>query len=260
MSNSNVKSSVQRQFGDVAAKYASSEVHVAGADLDAMLAAVDLTGDERVLDAGCGAGHASLAFAPQVHEVVAYDLTESMLATVESLANQRGFTNIITRHGDVENLPFSDAEFDLVISRYSAHHWPAPERAVEGFYRVLKPDGAFILSDIVGPQNYAQDTLLQTIELLRDPSHVRDYRISEWQDFMTQAGFKFEVLFKFSIELDFASWIDRMNTPDENAAVIRQVFDDAPAEIQSLFGIEDRRYMENNFVFTIPSAVMIGRR
>ena len=38
-------------------------------------------------------------------------------------------------------------------------------------------------------EDYAQDTFLQTIELLRDPSHVRDYRISEWRDMLAAAGF-----------------------------------------------------------------------
>src|SRR5215212_3014367 len=100
-----VKNSVQRQFGPVAANYATSAVHVAGPDLTAMLSAAALRGDERVLDAGCGAGHTALAFAARVAEVVALDLTEAMLAQGRKLARDRAITNIIFQRGDVERLP-----------------------------------------------------------------------------------------------------------------------------------------------------------
>ena len=73
------KQRVRDQFGPAAARYAVSDVHVGGPDLTAMLRAVALTGRERLLDVGTGAGHTALAFAPRVTEVVALDLTEAML-------------------------------------------------------------------------------------------------------------------------------------------------------------------------------------
>ena len=44
----------QKQFANVAANYATSSVHISGKDLDAMLACVELQGNECILDAGCG--------------------------------------------------------------------------------------------------------------------------------------------------------------------------------------------------------------
>src|SRR5689334_348727 len=137
------KDSVQKQFAPVAANYASSAVHVAGPDLTAMLAAAGARADQRVLDAGCGAGHTALAFAPQVAEVIALDLTEAMLAQGRKLARDRGIANITFQRGDVERLPFPDSSFDLVTSRYSAHHYPHPQVALSEFARVLRPGGAF---------------------------------------------------------------------------------------------------------------------
>src|SRR5690348_11657563 len=173
-----VKAAVQQQFGNVAANYATSSVHASGEDLNRMVQYANLIGTERVLDAGCGAGHTALAFAPHVAGVVAYDLTPSMLEQVEALAFQRGTTNLTTHRGDVEELPFEDGVFDLVVSRLSAHHWPHPAQALAQFKRVLKPNGQFILSDIVAAEAPTLDTFLQAIELLRDPSHVRDQSIS----------------------------------------------------------------------------------
>src|SRR5512146_775976 len=131
-----IKQSVQRQFGAVAANYTTSAVHRGGPDLDAMLAAAAPHGDERVLDAGCGTGHTALAFAPLVAEVVGVDLTEAMLEQGRGLAAQRGLANVAFQYGDVERLPFPDATFDLVTSRYSAHHYPHPLVALREFARV----------------------------------------------------------------------------------------------------------------------------
>ena len=91
-----------------------------------MLALADLSGDERILDAGCGPGHTALTFAPHVAQVVGVDLSDQMLDQGRRLAAERGLTNVEFRTGDVEALPFDSGEFDVVVTRYSAHHWPAP--------------------------------------------------------------------------------------------------------------------------------------
>src|SRR5690606_27034909 len=146
-----IKQSVQNQFGRVAENYRTSAVHAAGEDLQRIVQLVAAQPAQRALDAGCGAGHTAAAIAPHVGTVIALDFTPTMLEQVEQLAAERGLTNLTTRHGDVENLPFADASFDLVVSRYSAHHWPHPAVAVSEIARVLQPGGRFILSDITAP-------------------------------------------------------------------------------------------------------------
>ena len=105
--------------------------------------------------------------------------------------------------------PFPARGFDLVVTRYSAHHWLRPQRALAEFRRLLKDDGVFVISDIMAREDYAQDTFLQTIELLRDPSHVRDYRISEWRSMLSAAGFSSELLLRFDLRLGFETWVKR---------------------------------------------------
>ena len=249
-----VKAAVQQQFGNVAANYASSAVHASGEDLNRMVQYANLNGTEHVLDAGCGAGHTALAFAPHVAGVVAYDLTPSMLEQVEQLAFQRGTTNLTTHRGDVEVLPFEDASFDLVVSRYSAHHWPHPARALAEFKRVLKPNGQFMLSDIVAEEDPTLDTFLQTVELLRDPSHVRDHSISQWNAMLRDTGFTSEVMFTWQLPLDFDAWVIRMATPAASVAMIKTLFDGAPSEVREAMDIQ------SNYRFQIPGALFRGRR
>ncbi|MDE2852986.1 MAG: class I SAM-dependent methyltransferase [Chloroflexota bacterium] len=257
----NVKDHVQRRFGDVAANYRRSQVHAAGPDLDRMIAAAALSGETRVLDAGCGAGHTAAAFAGGAGQVIACDFTPAMLAQAKSLARDRGLDNISAQLADVENLPFPGDCFDLIVTRYSAHHWLHPERALAEFRRLLKTGGALLISDIMARENYAQDTFLQTIELLRDPSHVRDYRISEWGDMLKDAGFGCEVLMTFDLSLRFETWTRRMNTPAQHAEMIKTLFNGASADVRRAFRLPARA-TSGDFEFVIPGAVIraaVGR-
>jgi len=252
-----VSGQVQQQFANVAANYRTSAVHAAGPDLDRMIAAASLDEDARVLDAGCGAGHTAMAFASSARQVYACDFTPAMLQQLEALAKERALTNVRAQLADVENLPFSSGSFDLVATRYSAHHWRRPERALAEFRRLLKPSGALLISDIMAREDYAQDTFLQTIELLRDPSHVRDYRISEWRALLASAGFAAEVIMTFDLALYFETWTRRMDTPRQNAAMIKTLFNGASADIRRAFGAP-ARVTNDDFEFVIPGAVIRG--
>ena len=253
-----MKQQAQRQFGDVAANYRASKVHAAGPDLDLMVESARLNADSLVLDAGCGAGHTALAFAAQAGQVIACDFTASMLAQLVALARQRGVGNIITQLADVECLPFAASAFDLVVTRYSGHHWLHPQRALAEFRRLLKADGQLLISDIMAREDYAQDTFLQTIELLRDPSHVRDYRISEWRGMLAAAGFDSEVLMRFDLTLRFGAWTRRMATPRQNAEMIKSLFSGATDDIRRDFALP-AEMPKADFDFVIPGAVIRAR-
>ena len=69
-----------RQWGSVADAYVHSSFHASGPDLARLVSEAALTGKERVLDLGCGAGHTSLACAAHAAEVIAVDVTPQQLA------------------------------------------------------------------------------------------------------------------------------------------------------------------------------------
>lgn len=252
--NGNVKQAVEEQFSQVAANYTISPVHATGPELLRMLKISNVTGKERVLDAGCGAGHTALAFAPHVAEVVAVDLSDSMLEQVRHNAAARGLTNVTVRKADVEELPFESGEFDIVTSRYSAHHWPHPRRALREFQRVLQNEGdqpgQLLLADIVSYEDFALDTFVQAIELLRDPSHVRDHTISQWIVMLSACGFGTEVAYEWPVRLEFDSWLARMETPQENSTMIRRLMDLAPQEVTAALQVEE------DYTFTFKGALL----
>ena len=229
---------VEKQFGPRAAAYVASAVHAQGEDLDALAAFAAPRRFGRALDLGCGGGHVSYTLAPLVSTVVAYDLSQAMLDAVAKEAAGRGLANLSTQQGVVETLPFADASFDFAATRYSAHHWHDVPAALKESRRVLKPGGALMVMDAVAPESTVCDTFLQTIEMLRDPSHVRDYSVREWINMLKAAGFTPEEPVRRRVHLDFATWIARMQTPPVQADAIRALMAEMPEEVRTHFALE----------------------
>jgi len=179
---------VERQFGGQAAAYLASQVHAQGSEFGQLRERVGQMNAPRVLDLGCGAGHVSFQLADLAAEVVAYDLSPRMLEVVGESARERGFDNIRTVQGVAESLAFADGTFDAVFSRFSAHHWRDVGLALREVKRVLKPGGMAAFIDVSASEQPLFDSFLQTIEMLRDTSHVRDYAPSEWAQMVGEAG------------------------------------------------------------------------
>ncbi|MFE8100017.1 class I SAM-dependent methyltransferase [Brenneria goodwinii] len=232
-------SSVERQFGSQAQNYLTSSVHAQGKDLERLSALLASFPHASVIDLGCGAGHASFVAAPAVANVVAYDLSAQMLDVVAQAAEQKGLTNIRTQQGVAESLPFADASADIVISRYSAHHWHDVGQALREIRRVLKPGGQVIMMDVVSPGHPLLDVYLQTVEKLRDTSHVRDYSPGEWLTMFTDAGFIVRNVTSDRLRLEFSSWIARMRTPEHFAVAIRELQKTLAGEVAQHFEVQD---------------------
>jgi ubiquinone/menaquinone biosynthesis C-methylase UbiE len=229
---------VVAQFGARAAAYVESAVHAQGEDLRDLAALVAGHPNARVLDLGCGGGHASFAVAPHVGSVVAYDLSAEMLAAVAAEAASRTLVNVSTQRGPAESLPFESASFDFVITRFSAHHWYDVQAGLAEARRVLKPNGQAAFVDVVAPEPFALDTWLQTVELLRDSSHVRDYSVEQWTQFLNAAGFVTTGTKARRLRLEFATWIARMQTPALQTDTIRALQAGASAPVAAHFELE----------------------
>lgn len=230
--------SVHEQFDPRAAAYLTSAVHASGPDLAAAAARVAAAKPRLALDVGCGAGHLSFALSPHVEQIIAFDPSESMLATVRGAALERGLGNVTTTLGHAEQLPWPVAHFDLVCSRYSAHHWRDVPGALREMRRVLVPGGALLMLDFLGEENALVDTWMQAIELLRDPSHVRDRSIAEWSALLAQAGFQLLAQESFPLRIQFGPWVERMRTPPVFVSAIRALQERASEEVRVALQLE----------------------
>lgn len=229
---------VEKQFGSQANAYLTSAVHASGRDLQRLAERLSAFPQASVLDMGCGAGHASFVAAQNVTQVVAYDLSSQMLEVVAQAAKEKGLNNIATRQGYAESLPFEDSVFDVVISRYSAHHWHDVGQALREVNRVLKPGGVLIIMDVMSPGHPVRDIWLQTVEALRDTSHVRNYSSGEWLALINDANLITDTLLTDRIPLEFSSWVARMRTPPALVEAIRIYQESASAEVKTYFALQ----------------------
>ena len=122
------------------------ERQAALAGLENHLRHVPVPETAHILDAGCGSGAMTRCFGSRYADasVVGVDIRDEYVSFAQSRANEDGLRNVEFRQGSVFNLPFANASFDVVWSKYVMQWINEPERAVAEFRRVTKPGGVVV--------------------------------------------------------------------------------------------------------------------
>jgi ubiquinone/menaquinone biosynthesis C-methylase UbiE len=128
-----------------------------------------LTGDERALDVGSGAGALAFALAPRVREVVAVEIDEQLAARAEESAPD----NVRVVVGDGQHLEIDSFAFDFAGTLRTLHHTRRPELLVAELVRVTRPGGTILVADQMAPTDPLAALELTRFEQARDPSTSR---------------------------------------------------------------------------------------
>jgi len=119
-----------------------------------------------VLDLGSGAGFDCFLAADKVGKngkVIGVDMTSEMITKARENARKGGYSNVEFRLGEIENLPAADSSVDVIISNCVINLSPDKKQVFTDAFRVLKPGGRIMISDIVLLRDLP-DVVLNSIE------------------------------------------------------------------------------------------------
>lgn len=166
-----------------------------------MLQLYDTRPKSSILDAGTGTGLAATMVAPRAgHEgrVVGVDVSEGQLAIARQKAKQFGFTQCEFLVGDMNNLDFPDAEFDLIICSFALLGEPA--RLFSEFRRMLKPELGVLLFQEWAPARAepesVYDEAFRQVRVISPDERLAAYRAAreehrkEWDPFATPIDYE----------------------------------------------------------------------
>ncbi len=210
---------------------------------------------DTVLDVACGPGLVVCAFARVVAHATGIDITPAMLDRARRLQAEKGLTNVSWKLGDVMSLPFPDASFSIVTSRFAFHHILDPFAVMGEMKRVCKPGGKIVVADSAPAADKAD--AFNAVEKLRDPSHVRALPLAELRGLFTRHGLPEPRHTPYRLESDLESLLARSfpNPGDDEkirVAFRRSVDDDS-------LGIAARR--EGDLViYGYPVAILVAER
>ncbi len=191
-------------WSDRADAYRESATHASGDDLDLVVEWCEPGPGVTVLDVATGGGHVARRLREAGAQVVTVDAAPGMEPDAIAPA---------------DHLPFADASFDAVACRIAAHHFPDILAALKEMARVARE--RVVICDNVFVSETSEEA-----DRLRDPSHVRNYGVAEWESFFELAGLRVAEEAYMVRDTDFEDWLARTETPEADRVRVRELLRD----------------------------------
>ncbi|MDD3183781.1 MAG: class I SAM-dependent methyltransferase [Anaerostipes sp.] len=170
------------------------------AHLEQILHSLKIRDGLKILDLGTGTGYLAFPIAKRYPktEIIGLDIVQQAMDKNRERAVTEGLKNIQFMSYNGLIFPFADEAFDMVITRYALHHFPAIINTFEEINRVLKPNGMFFLAD---PTPNADDTegFVDAYMQMKKDGHIKFYTKEEWKGTGKTTGFRFADSFETKI-------------------------------------------------------------
>ncbi len=208
---------IQQEFSRQAKHMASaSAFHEKGA-IERITAALGDAQSQRVLDLACGPGIVAQAIAPHCGAVAGIDATPEMIRLANERFKKAGLANGRFAVSSAERLPFERGYFHQIVTRLSLHHFTDVPAALEETRAVLIPGGRLVVADVVSSEDADESALHNSLEKLRDPTHVRMYSAGNLIDILQFAGFRVMHHESWRQARTFSEWAAIVANPSRTA-------------------------------------------
>ena len=202
---------IVEQFTRWAKPFGELPVHSEAEGMARTLAAASIEPEMRVLDVACGPGIVACAAAVHAAHVTGIDLTPAMIEQARERQRNLKLTNLDWLVGDATHLPFTNGEFDVVLTRYSFHHLREPAATLREMKRVCRKSGRIIVIDAT-PSPEAQSAY-DLMETLRDPSHVCALTLRQLRALGDEVGLSEQHIDGYRLEAVLSSLADAQDMP-----------------------------------------------
>ncbi len=215
------------QFGERSGNWHDSAVWIAD---DGLLGAIGamcaVPPESEALDVCCGSGVVGASFRGRVSRIIGLDITPEMVALSRQRLDE-------VRHGTVYDIPFPDERFALVCNREVMHLMPEPERMMSEVARVLKPGGQFVVAQIL-PFSAADAAWMFRIFKKKQPLLYHMFQDEDFTALIEGAGLVIDRVEEFLLWENIDVWIDTHETSTLHRYQIRELFEEAPAEVRAV--------------------------
>jgi ubiquinone/menaquinone biosynthesis C-methylase UbiE len=243
------------QFTRQAAPFASAAAIRNEEALNRIVQWAETSPDDTVLDVACGPGLLACAFARVAKHATGVDMTPAMLEQARKVQQEQGLKNVNWQPGNVYSLPFPQAQFSIVSSRFAFHHLQDPLAALKEMKRACQPGGRIVVADMAPLP--AKAAALNAAEKLRDPSHVRALPVDELRGLFEQAGLATPQVNSYRMEGELEELLARSFPNPGDADLLRRIFADSLAD--DALDLNTRQ--ENGKIYySFPVAVLVGRK
>ena len=230
MKSSN-EAQIQHAFTQQAAGFESKRMNFSKQDyLYSVVQKIVPSKTDAVLEVAAGTCACGRTIAPYARNVVCLDMTPAMLSVGKAEAAKNHLDNITFVLGDAAELPFLNGSFDIVLSRLAFHHFPDVKQPFAEMIRVLKPGGKLVLIDMEAAEEPLRETE-DSIEKMRDPSHVRNLSENEMLALYRDNGLSVSCCDVTKMPVVLQSWLEHTKTPPEIQTQIKnKMFDELNGE------------------------------
>lgn len=210
---------------------------------------------DTVLDVACGPGLVLCEFAKTAQYAVGIDITPIMLKEAAKKQMDLGLNNMRWDLGDVEALPYPDASFSLVITRYSFHHFLHPEKVFAEMYRVCQPGGRIVIADVALPADKV--AAYDKMEQLRDDSHTGALSFEEFESLFAQWPLQHVRRTSYKVPMELEAQLAASFPKEGDAEKLRRLFREDLG--QNRLGVEAHE-KNGQIHFSYPISIYAGEK